>query len=301
MPSQLHELLIEMFRDRPALAADLLSGPLGVAVPEFQRAQLSAGELTDVAPTEYRADAVVTLNVANDPIFAVVVEVQLRVDLRKRRTWPAYVATLHARLGCPAILLVVCSNSTVATWCAERIVITDPGLTLTPVVLGPQQVPVVTDAAMARRHPQLAVLSAVAHGGRVDRPPVFGPLLAALDIIDHEQANLYIELVFTALPTAARALLEDLMTTAAQRHESEFARHFMGKAKAEWRAEGKAEGKAEGEAEGEARALLAILDARHIQVPDTVRADILACTDTAQLEAWIRRAATAEKIQDVVG
>ncbi len=293
MPSQLHELLIEMFRDRPALAADLLSGPFGIAVPEFQEAQLSAGELTDVAPTEYRADAVVTLNVANTPIFAVVVEVQLSPNPRKRQTWPAYVATLHARLRCPAILLVVCSDSAVAAWCAERIVITDPGLVLTPVVLGPQQMPVVTDAAMARRHPQLAVLSALAHGGRADRPPVFGPLLAALDVIDHEHANLYTELVFTALPTAARALLEDFMTTAAHRRESEFARYFMSRAKAEWRAEGKAE--------GEARALLATLDARHIQVPEAVRADILACTDTAQLEVWIRRAATAEKIEDVVG
>jgi len=63
----------------------------------------------------------------------------------------------------------------------------------------------------------------------------------------------------------------------------------------------KAEGKAEGEAEGEARALLAILDARHVQVPDDIRADITACTDIAQLEAWIRRAATADKIQDVLG
>jgi len=92
---------------------------------------------------------------------------------------------------------------------------------------------------------------------------------------------------------AARALLEEFMTTAAHRRDSEFAREFMSGAKAEWRAEGKAE--------GEAGALLAILDARHIQVPDGVRADILACTDTTQLEAWIRRAATAETIQDVVG
>ena len=71
------------------MAADLLAGPLGIAVPEFHKAQLSAGELTDIAPTEYRADAVITLDVADDPVFAVVVEVQLRVDARKRQTWPA--------------------------------------------------------------------------------------------------------------------------------------------------------------------------------------------------------------------
>ena len=35
-------------------------------------------------------------------VQAIVVEVQLRPDTRKRRTWPVYVATLHARLGCPS-------------------------------------------------------------------------------------------------------------------------------------------------------------------------------------------------------
>ena len=36
------------------------------------------------------------------------------------------------------------------------------------------------------------------------------------------------------------------------------------------------------------------------RVPDDIRTDIMTCTDTAQLEAWIRRAATADKIQDVL-
>src|SRR5262245_46834599 len=144
MPSHLHEVLIEMFRGRPALAADLLDGPLGVPLPAFQRASLSAAELTDVAPTEDSADAVVTLDVDGGPVLAVVVEVQLRVDPRKRQTWPAYVATLHARLGCPVVLLVVCPDGPVADWCASPIVIGQPGLVLTPVVLGPRQVPVIT-------------------------------------------------------------------------------------------------------------------------------------------------------------
>jgi hypothetical protein len=288
MPSHLHEVLVEMFRDRPALAADLLAGPFGVALPEFQKAQLSAGELTDVAPTEYRADAVVTLNVADTAVFAVVVEVQLRVDARKRRTWPAYVATLHARLGCPVMLLVVCPDHTVAAWSAAPVVIGDPGLVLTPVVLGPRQVPVVTDVEEARRHPELTVLSALAHGGRADPSAVFEALLAALDVIDHDHANLYTDLVFTVLPAAARAWLEEFMTTATHRYQSDFARRYF------------SQGEAEGEAKGEAKALLAILDARGIHVPDDIRADIAACTDIAQLESWIRRAAIADKIQDVV-
>jgi hypothetical protein len=218
--------------------------------------------------------------------------VQLRVDTRKRQTWPAYVATLHARLGCPVMLLVVCPDQAVASWCATPIVITDPGLALRPVVLGPRQVPVVTDVAVARRLPELAVLSALAHGGRTDPSAVLEALLAALDVIDHDHADLYTDLVFTVLPATARVWLEELMTTAPHRYQSEFARRYF--------SQGEAEGEAKGKAEGEARALLAILDARHIQVPDDIRADITACTDTAQLEAWIRRAATADKLQDVL-
>jgi hypothetical protein len=142
----------------------------------------------------------------------------------------------------------------------------------------------VTDADVARSHPELTVLSALAHGGREDPSAVFEALLTALDAIAHDHANLYTDLVFTVLPAAARAWLEEFMTTAPHRYQSDFARRYF----------------SQGEAKGEAKALLAILDARKIEVPDAIRADIAACTDIAQLEAWIRRAATAEKIQDVL-
>src|SRR4051794_20943788 len=95
-----HEALIAMFRTRPALVADLLRHPLGMRLPKFQSAWLSSADLTDVAPAEYRADAMVTLNVADKPVLATVIEVQRRIDPRKRRSWPAYVATAYARLGC---------------------------------------------------------------------------------------------------------------------------------------------------------------------------------------------------------
>jgi hypothetical protein len=291
MPSHFHEVLVKMVQDQPRLVADLLAGPLGIGVPAFESAQLSAGDLGDIAPTEYRADAVVTLNVADRPVFAVVVEVQLHVAVRKRYVWPAYVATLYARLRCPVILLVLCPDPAVASWCAEPIVVFNPGLRLTPTVLGPQQMPVVTDIAVARRHPELTVLSALAHGDAQDSS-MFTALFAALDVIDLDSANLYIDLVLMVLPAAAQVWLEEFMTTTPFRYQSDFARRYFG--------QGEAKGKAEGKAEGEARALLAILDARNIPVPDDVRADITACTDLDQLDAWVRRAATAVKIEDVL-
>ena len=158
-----------------------------------------------------------------------------------------------------------------------------PGSVLTPVALGPGQVPAVTDLGTARRIPELAVLSALAHGALPDPTPVFEALLTALDAIDHDHANLYTDLVFAVLPAAARDCLEELMTTTSHQYQSEFARRYF----------------SQGEARGEAKALLAILDARGIAVPGDIRARISGCADLDQLDAWIRRAATAHKIQDL--
>jgi hypothetical protein len=291
MPSHLHEVLIDMFRDRPVFAADLLGGPLGISLPAFRKARLSSADLTDIAPTEYRADAVVTLDGDGDPALAVVVEVQLRVDIRKRRSWPAYVTTLYARLGCPAVLLAICPDQAVADWSAAPIVIGPPGSVLTPVVLGPRQVPTVIDVDRARQNPQLAVLSVIAHGSQPEPKPMFEALLAALEVVDHGQADLYADLVLTVLPAEARQRLEEFMTTTSHRFQSDFARRYF--------SAGEAKGEAKGMARGEAMALLAFLEARGIKVPDNVRTTIVDCTDSEQLETWIRRAATAETIDDV--
>jgi hypothetical protein len=129
---------------------------------------------------------------------------------------------------------------------------------VTPVALGPGQVPAVTDLGTARRVPELAVLSALAHGGRPEPAPVFEALVTALDIIDHDHANLYTDLVFAVLPAAARDCLEELMNIAEYQYQSEFARRYFSQGKAQ----GEAQGKAQGEARGEAKAVLAILDAR---------------------------------------
>jgi len=292
MPSHLHEVFIEMFRERPVLAAELLREPLHGLVPDFRAAHVSPGDLTDVAPTEYRADAVVTLDGDADPVLAVVVEVQLRVDPRKRQTWPAYVATAHARLRCPVVLLVICRSQAIADWSAAPIEFGPPGNVVTPIALGPRQIPVVTDVETARRLPELAVMSAIAHGAGADPTPIFEALLTAFDAIDLDHADWYADVVLAALPMAARDRLEEFMTTTGQRrYQSEFANRYF--------SQGEAKGRAEGEARGEAEALLRVLSARGIAVPDDVRTRFVNCTDVDQLGAWIERAATADKIDDL--
>src|SRR5262249_37333537 len=67
-----------------------------------------------------------------------------------------------------------------AAWCSTPIAVNGSGFVLTPQVLGPAEVPVVTNPELARHQPQLAVLSAAAHGERSGRQGVFEALLAAL-------------------------------------------------------------------------------------------------------------------------
>jgi hypothetical protein len=115
---------------------------------------------------------------------------------------------------------------------------------------------------------------------------------AALEIVDHDHATLYADVLLTVLPAAARDYLEACMaTTTGHRYYSDFARRYFD--------QGEAEGEAKGQAKGEARAVLAVLDARGIEVPDELRERIAGCTDLEQLDTWVRRAATARTAQDL--
>ncbi|GAA0919126.1 hypothetical protein [Virgisporangium aurantiacum] len=293
MPSLSHELIVDMFRDRPTMAADLLESQLGFTLPKFDRVEVMSADLTNVAPTEYRADVAIKMIDGRKLVSAVIVEIQRRPDKRKRFAWPAYVGTLYSRLRYPVFLLVVCPNDKVATWCSESITIGDPPyFMMRPSVFNLQDAPVITDIAVAERSPELAVLSALAHGGKPGPEPVLKAFVAALKNVDDDHAYLYYDFVLGPLPSPARVILRSLMSIAeTYRPVSDWGRrHFRN---------GKLEGKLEGKAEGEAEALLTVLSARGLDVSDDVRARITGCTDIEQLSTWIRRAATAETVDEL--
>ena len=66
------------------------------------------------------------------------------------------------------------------------------------------------------------------------------------------------------------------------------------------KAEGELKGKLEGKLETEANAVLRVLRARGLSVPDEVRERILACKDASQLETWLDRASVAGRVEDVL-
>jgi hypothetical protein len=110
-----HEILVELFRGDGQLAVELLRTCAGIAV-DHAHVKLGSIDLSQVAPTEYRADAVVVMHdPADRPVTGVIVEVQRQIERDKLLTWPAYVATLRAKLACAAVLLVVAPDPAVAT------------------------------------------------------------------------------------------------------------------------------------------------------------------------------------------
>lgn len=68
---------------------------------------------------------------------------------------------------------------------------------------------------------------------------------------------------------------------------------------AEGRNEGLAEGRNEGRSEGLASAVLAVLDARGLRVTKAVRDRVAGCTDAAELERLVRRAAVVQKTAEL--
>jgi hypothetical protein len=59
--------------------------------------------------------------------------------------------------------------------------------------------------------------------------------------------------------------------------------------------------RSDGLAEGEARAVLTVLRARGVTVPDTARQRILAEKDPERLERWLEKAAVVTSVAEVLG
>ena len=119
-------------------------------------------------------------------------------------------------------------------------------------------------------------------------------LLPVLRALDDERAKLYYDLVYNSLNETARRSLEAMMK--GYEYQSDFARKYV----AQGRAEGFAEGRAEGRAEEAARALLTVLRARGLAVPEAFRERILAEKDPERLERWLEKAAVAASVAAVL-
>ena len=91
MPSSLHEVLVDLFRERPQLALELIDDD---ALPAYDELLFDDPTFNQIAPAEFRADAVIALRRAGRPVLALIVEVQLRAVDNKRYAWPVYLTNV---------------------------------------------------------------------------------------------------------------------------------------------------------------------------------------------------------------
>jgi hypothetical protein len=294
----LHEVLVQLFRNRPELAPELLEQVLHLELPAFSEVRIGSEDVTELQPASYRADLVVLLY-EGEPVLAIIVEVQLHKDERKLDTWLWYAAGTRARLRCDAVVLVVTPYEEVARWAAEPVSWSAGGASFTPLVIGPRGVPVITDLEVAKADPELAVLSAMAHGQDADvdlAARIAAAASAAAVHLDPDRALLYYDLVLASLSEAAR---ESLMSIQPDGYEfqSDFAKQWS-KRVAQGRQEGRQEGEARGEARGRASTVLKLLQLKFGDLP----ADVVTCIETGSLEdldRWAERILFIERLEDL--
>jgi hypothetical protein len=274
-----HEGPLLLLGERPEMLVDLL----GIAIPAGASVGLGSAEFTQAVPLERRADAVVTIEENGRTTSAFVVEIQLGIDPDKHFSWPLYLASLHARVRCPTTLVVVAPERSVAAWARMPIPTFAPGQSFAPLVLGPDEIPRVTSFAQARRMPELAVLSALVHGGEEDAAPILDSAIRAAAQLDETRARNYYDLIYSSLGEVARMALEALMSTVKYEYQSDFAKKYV----------------AEGRVDEARRLLLAIMAERRLGTSDEARARIDGCSEPEVLERWVLRATSATAEHDV--
>ncbi|MGW1912399.1 hypothetical protein ACWCQS_17180 [Streptomyces sp. NPDC002076] len=283
-----HEALHRIFQKDPALLTKALQKVLCVPFPEPREIAALNVDLTEIEPVERRVDTLLRAE-TDEGTYLLVVESQGKVDDRKRGSWPYYLSYLYEKYRCEPVLIVITQSSRTAQWASRPIRFGFTGwdsLTVRPLVLGPDNVPVIADERQAEQDVPLAVLSAMTHGRGPQAPAILESLAAALRTIDPDNAAVFVQFVDSCLADPqAKQMWRDLMTAIQY-----FWRHPLAE---QVREEGREQGLEQGRIEDRQEMILRILEWRGIPVPDSVRERVEACADLDQLEVWAQRAVHA--------
>ncbi len=307
MPSVLHEVLLQVLRERGVLAEvlrrarGLRAGPLSAADPN----------LAETRPAEWHGDALFLSKGRKRPRRFVLLEVQTSVDPKKLRTLPLALELARDRYrSAQGDVVLVTAGAKVARWfdhhpfCCQGPLGTRRSLTVARVDLTRLAVKRLLD----ERRPSLALLAVAAHA-RGPRSKARRVASRALQVV-HEgggpAASLLVDGILQLLDARLRRELEAAMERQKGYRTGWLQDAYLkgeAKGKAEGEAKGKAEGEAKGKAEGEAlamrAALLRVLSRRGVVLDAQVRARVESETDLARLERWLDAAAVATTASEV--
>jgi hypothetical protein len=277
MPSMTHEAPIELIRQHPGLAVELLQAMTDVKVPEDVSVTLGATDMSATVPVQYTADMLVVISdvASGEPVLSVIIEPQLRDDETKRFSWPVYVTDARRVSKCPAaVLLVLCPDPLEAEKCRQIIHTGHPGFDLIPVIIDPLSSP-----GRDGGSPYLTIFAACM--GAIDMATEAGAHLVLSAIRDTaagagDQKRMT-TIIMSLAPDDARPILEAMMAT------TEFKRTIVDRIYEQ----------------GKAAYLLRALRSRGLEPSEAQQEQIASCADEAQLDRWFDRAMTATSVTEV--
>lgn len=158
-----------------------------------------------------------------------------------------------------------------------------------PLVLGPGNVPVITDPDQAARDLTLAAFCAMTHARDRNIDGILEALARALGSADQDSIRYYTELLEIGLGnTPAGAIWKELtmIGTFFPGRGTMIEKAFL-------------EGEAKGEAKGKAQLITRVLRGRDIAVSPQAEQRIMECQDLDVLDVWFDRALTATGAEDL--
>jgi hypothetical protein len=232
-------------------------------------------------------DTLLRFETAEQGPFLLAVEAQGKKDPDKPASWAYYVSYLRTKYRLPTALLVVCQDHATAKWAQQAVSSGPPQLptlTLTPLVAGPHNMPVITDPEEARADLVLAGLAAITHAAEPAVDAILKALSTALRDAPEDVADPIVEFTAQGLGNRpAKHLWRNLVAVDLSFYKSYISEEIRD----------------EGRAQASAEALLIVLEQRGLDVSDSVRARISACDDPEVLRHWLARAVTAPKAEAI--
>ncbi|WP_426364766.1 hypothetical protein [Streptomyces sp. E-08] len=290
MVSSPHEAMHRIFQHDPHLFSRL-SGLLGLPFPAPVEVSVMPTDLTEASPVERRLDTLLRLDSAKDGSLLLAIEAQGKKDPAKPASWAYYTAYLWTKYGLPTALLVVCQDRGTAEWAGRPVTSGPPQmptLTVQPIVVGPHNMPVITDPAEARADLALTTLSAITHAGDPDIGAILKALSSALRDVPEDVADPIIEFTAQGLGNRpAREVWRNLVAVDLSFYTSYIAEEIRD------------EGRDEGRAQGNADAILIVLEQRGLAVSEAVRERVASCDDPDVLRRWLVRAVTVASAEEI--
>lgn len=294
MPGKLHQGTLELFRDDPWLAFDLLGIERPVSGTPIDR----RGEVEHVDPEEPEKvgmgfpDLVLVHRDEAKPKRGIVitVEAQGEYDAEKRWRIPYYHALLAEEYRLPTYVVVVSYHAQMSASLRKWAKGVPPRVDV--MLLDAETVPRITDLEQARSRPTAAVLSATVHGCRGDIEVARVAIQACAGLPERKYRS-YIQTIMAAVPKSQRPALEAEVSVQQVTRIWEIER----------RSGSFQNGREEGQALGRQRTLIemieALLEVRKIALMPADVERIRAQRELPTLERWARRAREVDSVAEL--